>query len=582
MAWNELTFLVIKEGGRLRVRLDYDSALYDQRTARQLLARLRSAWAALPGEPPLARLTAVTPAEHRAVTSAWQGAIERYPEACLHELVQIQAKKTPSRVAVACGTDQLTYDEINAWSNRLARRLRELGVGQETVVAVAAGRAAGAVAGMLAVLKAGGCYLPVDPGYPVQRLRALLHDSGATIMVGADSSLQRELPVTHVGLSASGWPEVDDADLEPLAEPRNLAYVIYTSGSTGSPKGVMVTHSSIVCSTHARRVGGQPPTVDLVTMPLSFDGSAGGMYWALTTGGTVVLPTAQELRDPHQLAKLAASWHLTHIHSVPSTYGVLLDASAPEDLASLVLASVGGEPLPATLVARHIATCPGALLLNDYGPTEGTVWASAHACDPEDAAAATVPIGRPLPNYRLLILDEGLRLVPPGIPGELYLGGDGTARGYLRNPALTAARFVPDPYASAPGTRLYRTGDLARHRPDGALELLGRSDDQVKVRGFRVELGEIQGTLLKHPAVRDAAVLLSRAGREAAARLVAFVVGQEPECSERSVRDWLAARLPTYMHPDRVVLIESLPRNGNGKIDSAQLLALDADSGRRR
>ncbi len=581
VACNELTFSVIKEAGRFSIGLDFDSALYDQRTAGQLLARLRDVWAAWPSESALARLAALTRAEHRDAVTGWQGAIERYPGVCLHQLVEAQAKRVPDRVAVACGTDQLSYRELNTWSNRISRRLRELGVGQESVVAVAAGRAAGSVAGMLAVLKAGGCYLPVDPADPVERLQSLLSDSGTTIMVGAGTSIRQELRVTHVGLSGSDVAAADGSDPEPAAEPRNLAYVIYTSGTTGTPKGVMVAHSSIVCSTHARRVGGPAPDVDLVTMPLSFDGSAGGMYWALTTGGTVVLPTEQEVRDPHELARLAASWHVTHVHSVPSTYGVLLEASAPGDLADLKLVSVGGEPLPAALVARHIAACPGALLLNDYGPTEGTVWASAHPCGPGDAAAAIVPIGRPLPNYRLLILDEGLRLVPPGVPGDLYLGGDGTARGYLRDPALTAARFPPDPYSAAPGRRLYRTGDLARHRPDGTIELLGRSDDQVKVRGFRVELGEIQGALLRHPAVRDAAVLLSKAGRQAA-RVIAFVVRREPECGERSVRDWLEVRLPSYMRPDRVIFVESLPRNRNGKVDSAEMRAMVTESEWRR
>lgn len=574
-AANELTFSVVREAEDLRFGLDFDRDVRDQDTAVRLVERLNEVWGALAAEPALAELTAVTSEERRAVTRDWQGATEPYSGECLHQLIETQARLRPDRPAVVCGTGRLDYRRLNTWANQVSRRLRALGVGPETVVAVAADRSAESVVGMLAVLKAGGCYLPVDPAYPIERLRQMISDSGASIAVSAGPSLLPELAVSRVDILDADVLGEDGSDPEPAATPRNLAYVIYTSGSTGTPKGVMVSHSSIVCSTHARRVGGEPPGVDLVTMPLSFDGSAGGMYWALTTGGTVLLPTEDEVRDPHRLAAIVAEWRVTDIHSVPSTYGMVLEACDPAALSDLRLVSVGGEPLPPDLVARHIATCPDALLLNDYGPTEGAVWASAHRCGPEDTTRA-VPIGRPLPNYRMYVLDEGLRPVPPGVPGELCLSGDGTARGYLGNPGLTSARFLPDPYSGLPGARLYRTGDRARQRPDGTLEILGRMDRQVKVRGFRIELGEIEEVLRRHPAVGEAVVVVAKAGR-----LVAFVVSGDPDCTAPDLRDWLAARLPSHMVPDRLRLLESLPRNHNGKTDAAALLAM-ADELQRR
>ena len=392
-ATDELVVTAIRHADGLRVRVNHDQRLAE---------RLTALWTALPHEPDLAGITATTTAEQHALLTAWHGPVDPYASGCLHELIELHAMLRPDRPAVVAGDRRLTYRELDDWANQAAHVLREHAVGPESVVAVVAERTVESVVGMLAVLKAGGCYVPVDPHYPAERLHYFLSDSGSRVLLGASPSLAVLPPldprVAVVDLCSDAVRSAEPTAVPPLARPDNLAYVIYTSGSTGAPKAVAVSHRSIVCSTHARRVGGAGPTVDLVTMPLSFDGSAGGLYWALTTGGTALLPTEREVHDPHLLAALVADWRVTHIHSVPSTYSVLLEAADAAGLADLALVSVGGEPLPPGLVARHLDLCPDAKLLNDYGPTEGTVWAIAHTCRPDDAAAASCRSGDRCPT----------------------------------------------------------------------------------------------------------------------------------------------------------------------------------------
>ncbi|TJZ44119.1 amino acid adenylation domain-containing protein [Streptomyces piniterrae] len=559
------------------LRLDHDPDAIDAHDARRLLDRLISLCARWPRERSLAELTALTDNERRQVLADWQGPEQDCPDACVHELIAAHARRTPERLAVVCGGRQLTYGELDARANRAARRLRELGAGPEAVVAVYADRSVEALTALLAVLKAGAGYVPLDPSYPEERIRYVVRDSGARLLLGAGralAGLADLADVTTVALDGEDVLRHSAADPRPLARPSNLAYVIYTSGSTGDPKGVAVSHRSLVLSNAARAVGGPPPTVDLLTMPLCFDGAASGLYWTLVGGGTLLMPTDAEVRDPRAVAALAAAWPVSHIHSIPSYYTLLEESCGDDGLPELRFVSVGGEPLPPRLVAQHLFRHPDATLLNDYGPTEATVWAAAHPCTSADATAPLVPIGRPLPNYRLYVLDQGMRPVPPGLPGELCISGTGVARGYLGRPALTANAFLPDPYGP-PGSRVYRTGDRARQRPDGRLEVLGRADDQVKVRGFRVELGEIESALLHHPAVAETAVRLR--GGTGAERLVAFVVAADgrPLTAAR-LRSWLDARLPPYMRPDSYEFLPSLPRNHNGKIDTRALPGADA------
>jgi amino acid adenylation domain-containing protein len=350
-----------------------------------------------------------------------------------------------------------------------------------------------------------------------------------------------------------------------VASADSLAYVIYTSGSTGTPKGVAVSHRQIVASTAARWTYPDPGT-DLMMLPLSFDAAAGGLHWMLTRGGTCLMPTDEEVRDPRLMARLVKREHITHINSLQSQYRLILDQTDPEDLAALCYVDVGGEILPPSLVRLHYRRTPDALLTNCYGPTETTVWAAVCDVRPAHGSAASVPIGRPIRNARVYLLDEWLCPVPAGVPAELYIGGETVARGYVNQPGLTAQRFLPDPFTDVAGARMYRTGDRARYLADGSIEFLGRVDHQVKIRGFRVELAEIEKVILRHPQVSEAVVTVHQtAGTQ---RLIAHVIGGS---SPDVLKEWLSGRVPYFMVPDEIAVVASLPRTATGKVDRSRL-----------
>jgi amino acid adenylation domain-containing protein len=536
------------------LRIDYDAGLFDGHAVATFADRLTAVLAEVMTDCRVRDIDALAAGE-RAALDAWsRGEIQPVEDVCLHTLIERHAAATPDAVAVVCGAAELTYGELNARANRVAHRLLADGPGRGNLVAVLAGRSTETVVAMLGVLKSGAAYVPVEPSYPAERIRHIVTDAGAVQLpapAGDEPSHNPNVPVT----------------------PDDLAYVIYTSGSTGVPKGVAVSHRSIMVSTHARGIGGRPPERDLVTMPLCFDGAAGGLYWTLTGGGTAVLPTELEAHDPGLMRALLHRVPVTHIHSVPSHYGLVLQAMGGTGLEALRLVSVGGEPMPPKLVARHLLDCPDAVLLNDYGPTECAVWATAHRCGIADATAAKVPIGGPLPNYRVHVLDTCLRPVPPGLPGEIYLGGPAVARGYHRGPGLTAERFVPDPFGAA-GARLYRTGDRGYWSAGGELHIIGRVDNQVKLRGFRVELGEIEAAVRRHRAVADCAVTVgtTAGGTD---QVVAFVASGDPALTDADLLGEVARLLPAYMHPDRFVVLPELPRLPSGKLDAQRLRTVE-------
>jgi amino acid adenylation domain-containing protein/non-ribosomal peptide synthase protein (TIGR01720 family) len=493
----------------------------------------------------------------------------------IHRLFEEQADRWSGHPAVVFGGRSLTYGELDVRAGEVAATLQALGVGPDTIVGLCVERSLELAVGILGVLKAGGAYLPLDPSYPAERLGFMIEDSGAPVLL-TQSHLVAGLPshrarvVCLDGESRPSGPALSRA-LSMAAGPGHLAYVIYTSGSTGRPKGVGVSHGNLVQSTLARTACyDRPVRRFLLLSSFAFDSSVAGIFWSFSQGGTLVLPDGGPQLDPEHLNALIAGTGITHMLSLPSLHGLMLAQASPQQLASLETVIVAGEACPAELVARHYEHCPGALLYNEYGPTEGTVWSSV-ALLPRELPGGRVSIGRPIANARIYLLDREMEPVPAGLAGELYIGGPGLARGYLGRPELTAERFVPDPFGGEPGGRLYRTGDLARTLASREIEFLGRLDHQVKIRGFRIELGEVEAAVLGFPGIQEA-VAVAREDEPGDKRLVAYVVaagGAAPDL--QGLRDSLRQALPDYMVPAAFVRLDELPRTPNGKVDRRAL-----------
>ncbi|HEU4558131.1 MAG TPA: amino acid adenylation domain-containing protein, partial [Longimicrobium sp.] len=570
-----LTFTPAAQG--LRGNLMYSTDLFERGTAERLLGHLERVLeqVAADADVRLSQLELLGDAERALVLEAWNDTAAEYPaDRCVHELFEAQAARTPGAVAVVFDEDSLTYRELNERANRLAHHLAHLGAGPEARVGICLERSAEMVVAMLAVLKAGAAYLPLDPSYPADRLSYMLEDSGAPLLV-TQASLRGLL-------AADGVRTVTvDADAEAIAPqpadaPRtsvdaaNTAYVIYTSGSTGRPKGVQVTHANAASFFAAmdERVGGTIPGTWLAVTRISFDIHVLELLWTLARGFKVVVhPDAEQAREEATVERQIRRHGVTHMQCTPSLAAMLIAESGVQALSGLERLLLGGEALPADLAARITAVLPGGLV-NMYGPTETTVWSATHAVK---VGEGLIPIGRPIANTRVYVLDAALRTQPAGVPGELFIGGHGVTRGYLGRPGLTAERFVPDPFSAEPGARLYRTGDRARWRPDGTLEYLGRLDEQVKIRGFRIEPGEIESVLRQAPGVADCAVVV-REDETGDRQLVAYVVGS---VETGALRAHLRQGLPEYMVPSAFVFLDALPLTPNGKLDRKALPAPD-------
>jgi amino acid adenylation domain-containing protein len=568
----DLTLSTAETTSGLHAVFEYNSALFDASTVMALAENYQAILEAAVREPErrMSELLSATPAERERVFVDWSAASERVrPAATIHELCERQADLRPDAPALAVPHgEQLTYRQLDNRANQLAAELRARGAGRETRVGVCVARSPEFVVALLGVLKAGAAFVPLDPCYPASRLAYMLADSGADILL-TQAELAEELPPhpgTVLRLDAD-WPAIARRPAAPVpsgAGPDDLAYVVYTSGSTGRPKGVMVPHRGVCNVAEAQAqvfaLGGDDRILQFSA--LGFDAAIFEIVLALRSGATLVLAPNEEVRAGPPLAETLRSERINVITITPSALAVLPEADLP-DLHTLIAAS---ESCPADLVARW---SPGRRFFNAYGPTEASIWATVAECtDP----AAAPPIGRPIPGAQGYVLDERLEPVPAGVPGELYVGGAGVARGYLGKPGLTAERYLPDPFAGA-GARMYRTGDRVRHLPDGQLQFLGRLDDQVKVRGYRVELGEIQAALLAHAGVHEAAVL-AQDGPEGAARLVACYVADEPPPAASDLRASLKERLPTFMLPTSFVAVEAIPLTENGKVDRRSLLAV--------
>ncbi|MFE0105834.1 amino acid adenylation domain-containing protein [Streptomyces sp. NPDC059009] len=503
----------------------------------------------------------------------------------VHELTARMARLNPGAPAVSCGDGAISYRALDAWAGRIAARLTAVGVGRGSRVGVLAQPSTAMVAAVLGVLKSGAAYVPVDPGHPDRHVATVLTDAHAAAVVTTTATADRHaalrLPVVRA--DAEERPgATDDADegdeeadrapapLSPavVADEDDPAYLIYTSGSTGEPKGVEVGHRQLAASTLARRTVYPGAPVFLLVSPLSFDSSVAGLWGTLTAGGHLVVATADEVRDPELLVALVERHHVTHLLCVPALYTVLLDAAerlGAERLRSLDTVITAGDALPTELIRRHFALHTGRVsLVNEYGPTETTVWASYRRYD----APGPVSIGGPVPGARLYVLDERQRLVPPGVEGELFVGGAGVSHGYTGDPLATARSFLDDPFAEEPGARMYRTGDLARWNDDGTLAFLGRRDHRVKIRGHRIELAGVEAALGTLPGVREAVVVPDQAGTV----LTGFVVAPAGPAPE-DLREQLRRLLPAVMVPARITVLDDLPRTVNGKADRSALRA---------
>ncbi|MFK0286703.1 non-ribosomal peptide synthase/polyketide synthase [Streptomyces sp. NPDC090499] len=566
----DLSFDFVEQGERVDGWIEYSADLFDERTAELLARRLESLLAQVAADPGrrVGTLDVLRDDERALVLTGWNDTARPVPDLTLPELFRAQAARTPAATAVVLEGTPLTYAELDQRVERLAHTLAAHGARAETTVAVALPRSAALVVTLLAVHRAGAAYLPLDPGYPAERLAYTLTDARPSCLVTAADVAIADTGVPRVTVTADGTPEQPaDAPLPTSYDPRHPAYVIYTSGSTGRPKGVAVPHAGIVNRLLWMQDTYRLDAADRVLQktPAGFDVSVWEFFWPLITGATLVVARPEGHQDPAYLADLIRRERVTTAHFVPSMLRAFLDEPTAADRTCLRQVMCSGEALPAPLAGRFRDLLPDTRLHNLYGPTEASVDVTATETVP---GATSVPIGRPVWNTRTYVLDAGLRPVPPGVAGELYLAGVQLARGYLGRPGLTAERFVADAYGPA-GSRMYRTGDLARWTADGELEYLGRTDDQVKLRGFRIEPGEIEAVLAAHPAVAHATVVMRDE------RLVAYVVPTGPGADSAALRAHTARTLPAHMVPAAVLTLDTLPLTPNGKLDRRALPAPD-------
>ncbi|AIS89606.1 non-ribosomal peptide synthetase [Burkholderia pseudomallei] len=597
----ELTLSLQEAGDDIVGHLNYASALFDESTVRRYVTywrRLLEGMTAGAADQTIVGLPLLDEAERKQVVYAWNATERDYPiEQCIHQLFEAQVDRKPEAIALTFDGQRLSYAELNARANRLAHYLQGRGVGPDRLVALCAERGIEMVVGLLAILKAGGAYVPLDPSHPPERLRRMLDDTnpvavlvddiGADALASFESHVAARSPRVHLSRDIAQWRACSPANPSTPREraARRLAYVIYTSGSSGEPKGVMNEHRGVVNRLWWMQQTYALDERDAVLQktPFSFDVSVWEFFWPLMSGARLVIAKPEGHKDPAYLSELIDRERVTTLHFVPSMLQAFLeDEGAARGCGSVKRVMCSGEALPPSLVKRFYRCLPDARLHNLYGPTEAAVDVTAWACDAEEGGAS-VPIGRPIANTRIYVLDGHGQPVPRGVAGELYIGGVQVARGYLNRPELTRERFVDDPFVA--GGRLYKTGDLARWRTDGSLEYLGRNDFQVKIRGFRIELGEIEAQLAKVAGVREAVVLAREAApdtkRHAASnensasnsgekRLVAYYTG---DADATALRAQAAQHLPSYMVPSAYVRLDAWPLTPNGKLDRHALPA---------
>jgi amino acid adenylation domain-containing protein len=557
--------------------LVYSTSLFAESTVRQMAERYQILLEAIVTDPEqrVSRIELLTHEERTKLLAEWNNTAPAYPnQSCIPDLFEAWATRMPEKIALAFGEDRKTYDELNRRANQLAHYLRAVGGIQETRIGIYIERSVEMIVGVLGVLKAGATYVPLDPSYPDQRLLFMLDDANVQLVLTV-GALEGNLP-THLAqviLLDSDWALIaqqSERNLKRDITPEHLAYIAYTSGSTGTPKGVAVPHRGVI-----RLISGNeyanfsPDQVYLQFAPLSFDASTFEIWGSLLNGSQLVLmpPGVASLGE---LGRALVHYRITTLWLTAGLFHQMVDEQL-EDLKRLRQLLAGGDVLSPSHVKRFIAAAPLCKLVNGYGPTENTTFTCCYVMDQQVEFAGSVPIGRPIAHTQVFILDANLQLVPPGFVGELYVGGAGLARGYHGQGSLTAEQFIPDPFSIEPGARLYRTGDLARYLADGNIDFVGRADEQVKVRGYRIEPGEVEAALARAPGVRQVAVV-ARDYDAGDKRLIAYIVGT---VSVDNLQSTLRTTLPDYMIPSAFVGLDELPLTPNGKVDRRALPAPD-------
>jgi aspartate racemase len=574
----DLTLFLTEHAGTLEATMEYNVDLFDKATIEQMLGHYQKLLESIVANPnrPLSDLAMLGSQEEHQLLVEWNDTQREYSsDKCIHQLFEQQAQNTPDSTAVVFANQALTYRQLNRRANQLARYLQRIGIGPEALVGICMDRSPEMVVGLLGILKAGGAYVPLDPGYPQERLKFMIDDTAVPVLL-THTRLLDKLPKHGARLLCLDreWDAISresDENLPPQTSPENLAYVMYTSGSTGKPKGVEIPHRGIT-----RLVDGaeyaefNSSQVFLQLAPISFDASTFELWGALAHGAQCVLfpgtiPTVHELRAILEKHEITTLW-LT-----ASLFNTVIE-QAPEALAGIRQLLTGGEALSIKHVRRALARLPNTQIINGYGPTESTTFACCYAIPKKlDPTLSAVPIGRPIANTEIYILDAQLKPVPIGVSGELTIGGPGLARGYLNRPDATAEQFVRNPFSGAPGARLYKTGDRARYLPNGEIEFLGRLDHQVKIRGFRIEPAEIENVLRRHPSVQSASVIV-REDRPGNKILVAYVVTtQRSSLSANELRAFASDKLPDYMVPSVFIFVDAIPLTPNGKVDRLSL-----------
>lgn len=576
----DLTLYFSEDQEQLTATFEYATDLFEAATIERMQLHFETLIQRIIKNPAQAISTvSILPASERQLTiSEWNNTEKLTSEAqTIHQLFEEQVEQNPQRTAVVFKDQSLNYKELNDRATALAYQLVESGLKPGTIVGLYTERSLEMAIGILGILKAGGAYLPLDPHYPLERIKFMIEDAELSMVLVQEASTGAiEFSAVQTINISDNSRTISNQIALPVISEKSTAYVIYTSGSTGKPKGVVVSHANLIHSTSTRfHYYPNTPNVFLLLSSFSFDSSIVGIFWTLCSGGTLVLPKRRIEQDLVELSDLIEKNQVTHTLLLPSLYALLLQNSALQKLKSLDTVIVAGEACPSTLCNLHFASFlqKDVRLYNEYGPTEASVWCTVHQLLPEDAQAA-ISIGRPIHNTQIYILDQLLQPVPIGVAGELYIGGAGITQGYLNRPELTSARFVPNPFSNKPKGRLYRTGDLASYRTDGCIDFLGRVDHQVKIRGYRIELEEIRAVLSQQEEVQEAIVLIVQKENKRPL-LVAYIQGT---IQVESLKAFAKKRLPDYMIPSSFIVLSEFPRLPNGKINQNALKEIQSES----